>query len=76
VWHCISLFSLLPPTSRRALTIDYSTEWMKASLMKPGLPFNMLLNKDSKRKIQSIMAWKKDDRLFSTFNLVCSTFNT
>ncbi len=45
--------------------------------MKPGLPFDVLLNKDSKRKIQSVVAWKKDDRLFSTdaFNLVRSTFN-
>ncbi|KAK0480495.1 Hsp70 protein-domain-containing protein [Armillaria luteobubalina] len=70
-WYLISLFSLLPSTFGSVLAIDYGTEWIKASLMKPGLPFDVLLNKDSKRKIQSVVAWKKDDRLFSTdaFNL-------
>ena len=40
--------------------------------MKPGVPFDVLLNKDSKRKIQSSVAWKSDDRMFGTdaFNLV------
>ncbi|KAI6117497.1 heat shock protein 70 family [Pisolithus croceorrhizus] len=48
------------------LAIDYGTDWMKASLMKPGVPFDVLLNKDSKRKIQSSVAWKRDDRVFGT----------
>lgn len=46
------------------LAIDYGTDWIKASLMKPGIPFDVLLNKDSKRKIQASVAWKGDDRLF------------
>ena len=58
------------------LAIDYGTDWIKASLMKPGVPFDVLLNKDSKRKIQSIVGWKKDDRLFGSdaFNVVCPLF--
>ncbi|KAI6022904.1 Hsp70 protein-domain-containing protein [Pisolithus microcarpus] len=46
---------------RRALCVLAVT-----SLMKPGVPFDVLLNKDSKRKIQSSVAWKRDDRLFGT----------
>ena len=40
--------------------------------MKPGVPFDVLLNKDSKRKIQSSVGWKNDDRLFGSdaYNLV------
>lgn len=40
--------------------------------MKPGVPFDVLLNKDSKRKIQSSVGWKNTDRLFGgdAFNLV------
>ncbi|KZP33487.1 actin-like ATPase domain-containing protein [Athelia psychrophila] len=34
--------------------------------MKPGVPFDVLLNKDSKRKIQSSVGWKKTDRLFGS----------
>ncbi|KAG7447381.1 actin-like ATPase domain-containing protein [Guyanagaster necrorhizus] len=71
VWYLISVFSLLPSAFGSVLAIDYGTDWIKASLMKPGLPFDVLLNKDSKRKIQSVVAWKNNDRLFSTdaFNL-------
>lgn len=40
--------------------------------MKPGIPFDVLLNKDSKRKIQSSVAWKGEERLFGSdaYNLV------
>ena len=48
------------------LAIDYGADWIKASLMKPGVPFDVLLNKDSKRKIQSTVAWKQKDRLFGS----------
>ncbi|KAG6369740.1 Hsp70 protein-domain-containing protein [Boletus reticuloceps] len=48
------------------LAIDYGSDWIKASLIKPGLPFDVLLNKDSKRKIQASVAFKRDDRLFGT----------
>ncbi|KAI0651124.1 actin-like ATPase domain-containing protein [Trametes meyenii] len=46
------------------LAIDYGADFIKASLMKPGQPFDVLLNRDSKRKIQSTVGWKKNDRLF------------
>ncbi|KAF5391958.1 hypothetical protein D9757_003269 [Collybiopsis confluens] len=70
--HVCQLLLALPSASLAAvLAIDYGSDWMKASLMKPGVPFDVLLNKDSKRKIQSSVAWKKDDRLFGgdAFNM-------
>ncbi|KAF9034459.1 HSP70-domain-containing protein [Hymenopellis radicata] len=65
------LAAFLPSTLGAVLAIDYGTDWIKASLMKPGVPFDVLLNKDSKRKIQASVGWKKDDRLFGSdaFNL-------
>lgn len=59
------------------LAIDYGSDWIKASLMKPGVPFDILLNKDSKRKIQSSVGWKKSDRLFGTdaYNIVGDCFS-
>lgn len=58
------------------LAIDYGSDWIKASLMKPGVPFDVLLNKDSKRKIQSSVGWKKADRLFGSdaYNIVSDKF--
>ncbi|KAI3608795.1 hsp70 family chaperone lhs1 [Moniliophthora roreri] len=72
VWSFLSLLSLLPSSVLGAvLAIDYGSDWIKASLMKPGVPFDVLLNKDSKRKIQASVAWKKSDRLFGgdAFNI-------
>ena len=68
----LSFFWLSQSVSAALLAIDYGTEWTKASLIKPGVPFDVLLNKDSKRKIHSSVAWKGDDRLFGSdaFNLV------
>ncbi|KAF7977890.1 hypothetical protein HWV62_2438 [Athelia sp. TMB] len=60
------------------LAIDYGSDWIKASLMKPGVPFDVLLNKDSKRKIQSSVGWKKTDRLFGSdaYNIVRSRLSS
>lgn len=73
-WGVLSLLVFITPsTLASVLAIDYGSDFMKASLMKPGVPFDVLLNKDSKRKIQSTVAWKKTDRLFGqdALNLVC-----
>ena len=40
------------------VSIDYGTEWTKVALMKPGLQFDVVLGRDSKRKIQSSVAFK------------------
>jgi hypoxia up-regulated 1 len=68
------IFVTLFPTHSLAsvLAIDYGTDYIKASLVTPGVPFDILLNKDSKRKIQSSVAWKGNNRFFGTdaFNLV------
>lgn len=71
-----SVFVFSHSASAGVLAIDYGTEWIKASLMKPGVPFDVLLNRDSKRKIQSSVAWKGDDRLFGSdaFNIVSERF--
>ena len=39
------------------LAIDYGSEWTKAALLQPGVPFDVLLDRDSKRKFQSAVAW-------------------
>lgn len=56
---------LLAPSIRAAvLAIDYGAEFTKLSLVKPGVPLDVVLDRDSKRKIQSVVGWKRDDRVF------------
>ncbi|TXT07154.1 hypothetical protein VHUM_03324 [Vanrija humicola] len=55
---------LLPAVQAALLAIDYGAEFTKLSLVKPGLPFDVLLDRDSKRKISSVVSWKRDERVF------------
>jgi hypoxia up-regulated 1 len=72
----LSLFSIFLFSSTAiattVLAIDYGSDYIKASLIKPGMPFDVLLDKDSKRKIRSAVAWKNGERLFGqdAFNIV------
>ncbi|KAH6904466.1 heat shock protein 70 family [Coprinopsis sp. MPI-PUGE-AT-0042] len=64
-WGIVSLLAVIPSSVLASvLAIDYGAEFITASLMKPGLPFDVLLNKDSKRKISSAVGWKRTDRVF------------
>ncbi|KAF8335867.1 actin-like ATPase domain-containing protein [Cantharellus anzutake] len=71
VLACLSF--LLPSTLGAVLAIDYGTDWTTASLMKPGIPFDVLLNRDSKRKIHSSVGWNRADRLFGSDALNIAT---
>lgn len=46
------------------LAIDYGTEWTKAALIKPGIPLEIVLTKDTRRKEQSAVAFKGNERIF------------
>jgi hypothetical protein len=63
---------LVQSTCAAVLAIDYGTEWTKAALVKPGIPLQIVLTKDTKRKEQSVVSFKKSERLYGTdaFNLV------
>jgi hypoxia up-regulated 1 len=58
------------------LAIDYGSEWIKAALVKPGIPLQIVLTKDTKRKEQSVVAFKKQERLYGAdaYNLVTRAF--
>jgi hypoxia up-regulated 1 len=45
------------------LAIDYGSDSFKAALIGPGQPFDVLYNKDSKRKTPSLVALHESDRL-------------
>ena len=59
-----ALAALTPTIQAAVLAIDYGAEFTKLSLVKPGVPFDVVLDRDSKRKISSVVGWKRDDRVF------------
>jgi hypothetical protein len=60
----VSVLLLSPAAQAAVLAIDYGAEFTKLSLVKPGVPFDVVLDRDSKRKISSVVGWKRDDRVF------------
>ncbi|KAG9085799.1 lumenal Hsp70 protein [Ceratobasidium sp. 370] len=56
--------ALCSPALASILAVDYGSDTMKVALMKPGVPFDVVLDRDSKRKIASVVGWKGEDRLF------------
>jgi hypothetical protein len=44
------------------LAIDLGSENLKMSLVKPGVPFDVLMNRDSKRKTPATITLRGDDR--------------
>ncbi len=57
----LSLFFLFVSTASAAsavLGIDLGTEYIKAALVKPGIPLEIVLTKDSKRKETAAVAFK------------------
>ncbi|KAF2735698.1 actin-like ATPase domain-containing protein [Polyplosphaeria fusca] len=52
------LFSTTASAASGVLGIDLGTEYIKAALVKPGIPLEIVLTKDSKRKELSAVAFK------------------
>jgi hypoxia up-regulated 1 len=61
LWSVICLFWLFSSTALAAsavLGIDFGTEYIKATLVKPGIPLDIVLTKDSRRKEAFAVAFK------------------
>ncbi|XP_033106267.1 hypoxia up-regulated protein 1-like [Anneissia japonica] len=50
--------------SLAVMSIDLGSEWMKIAIVKPGVPMDIVLNKESRRKTPVVVSMKDDERLF------------
>lgn len=64
VYTVVLLCTIIPITHAAVMSIDYGTEWFKVGLIKPGMPLDVALNKDSKRKTQSVVTIRHDERIY------------
>ncbi|XP_075696243.1 hypoxia up-regulated protein 1 isoform X1 [Rhinoderma darwinii] len=46
------------------MSVDLGSEWMKVAIVKPGVPMEIVLNKESRRKTPCAVALKDNERLF------------
>ncbi|KAB0798996.1 hypothetical protein PPYR_06876 [Photinus pyralis] len=46
------------------MSIDFGAEWMKIGIVSPGVPMEIVLNKESKRKTPAVVSFKDNTRTF------------
>ncbi|XP_075233640.1 hypoxia up-regulated Grp170 co-chaperone protein isoform X2 [Lycorma delicatula] len=46
------------------MSVDLGSEWMKVAIVSPGVPMEIALNKESKRKTPVAIAFRDNERLF------------
>ncbi|XP_064424847.1 hypoxia up-regulated protein 1 [Latimeria chalumnae] len=62
---CVLLAFLPSHTDSVAvMSVDLGSEWMKIAIVKPGVPMEIVLNKESRRKTPVTVALKENERLF------------
>lgn len=50
--------------STAVMSVDIGSEWMKVGIVSPGVPMEMALNKESKRKTPATVAFRDGERTF------------
>ena len=64
----VFLFASTTSAASAVLGIDLGTEYIKAALVKPGVPLDIVLTKDSKRKETAAVAFKGTKTRVNTVN--------
>lgn len=58
------LIGLTIVNSLAVMSVDLGSEWMKVGIVSPGVPMEMALNKESKRKTPAVISFRDNIRLF------------
>ncbi|XP_072231810.1 hypoxia up-regulated protein 1 isoform X1 [Leuresthes tenuis] len=73
---CLVLAMLPSSTETVAvMSVDLGSEWMKIAIVKPGVPMEIVLNKESRRKTPTVVCLKENERLFGDNALGMSVKN-
>ncbi|XP_062392613.1 hypoxia up-regulated protein 1 isoform X2 [Sardina pilchardus] len=78
IWTlCCLALALLPSQtdSVAVMSVDLGSEWVKIALVKPGVPMEIVLNKESRRKTPVAVCLKDNERLFGDSALGVSVKN-
>ncbi|KTW27408.1 hypothetical protein T552_02387 [Pneumocystis carinii B80] len=63
----LSLNRLIIPVNGVILAIDYGKEWIKGAIINHGIPIEIVLTRESKRKDQSVIGFNGDERVYGTY---------
>ncbi|MED6280152.1 Hypoxia up-regulated protein 1 [Characodon lateralis] len=71
------ILALFPPftVTVAVMSVDLGSEWMKMAIVKPGVPMEIVLNRESRRKTPTAVCLKENERLFGDSALGVSVKN-
>uniref|UniRef100_UPI00398E5734 hypoxia up-regulated protein 1 isoform X2 n=1 Tax=Pristiophorus japonicus TaxID=55135 RepID=UPI00398E5734 len=73
---CFTLAHLaLHTDSIAVMSVDLGSEWLKIAIVKPGVPMEIVLNKESRRKTPVAVCLKENERLFGDSAVAMSAKN-
>ena len=61
-----SLVALPPPVVANVAGVDFGGEYFKIAIVKPGSPFEIVTNVNSKRKTETMVAFDGEERFFGS----------
>lgn len=72
LWKCVTVLStfwflclqITKVHSLSVMSVDIGSEWMKVAIVSPGVPMEIALNKESKRKTPTAVAFRNGERTF------------
>jgi hypoxia up-regulated 1 len=62
--------------SASVIGIDFGTDWFKVSIVKPGVPLDIVLNRESKRKTNTIVTLRDQIRYFGSDSIAIVYLHT
>eukprot|EP00102_Acyrthosiphon_pisum_P022668 XP_016659878.1 PREDICTED: hypoxia up-regulated protein 1 isoform X1 [Acyrthosiphon pisum] len=71
-WKCVTALTMFLVLSLHianvhglaVMSVDIGSEWMKVAIVSPGVPMEIALNKESKRKTPTAIAFRNGERTF------------
>ncbi|CAH0560825.1 unnamed protein product [Brassicogethes aeneus] len=60
IWSCL----VIKTHGLAVMSVDLGSEWMKVGIVSPGVPMEIALNKESKRKSPAVLSFRDNIRLF------------
>ncbi|KAI9098217.1 Hsp70 protein-domain-containing protein [Phlyctochytrium arcticum] len=70
---CLLAATLPSLANASVIGIDFGTDWTKVSIVKPGIPLDIVLNAESKRKTPAIVLVRDNDRRYGSDAVSLST---
>uniref|UniRef100_A0A3B5LPB0 Hypoxia up-regulated protein 1 n=1 Tax=Xiphophorus couchianus TaxID=32473 RepID=A0A3B5LPB0_9TELE len=63
-WSLIYQLLFVFPVTVAVMSVDLGSEWVKMAIVKPGVPMEIVLNRESRRKTPTVVCLKENERLF------------